>query len=63
MTNEPFGRQPKPVTILIIDGDHIDRCDMQNMLYKYLRNRIDMIEQSGRPEMQILRCYSRAVND
>ena len=63
MTNEPFGRQPKPTIVTITGGDDIDRQQMASDLYRYLNGRIDLVEQSGQPNAQIIRCYPRAVND
>lgn len=63
MNDEPFGRQPKPTTITITGGDDVDRQQMSFTLYRYLVNQIDLVERSGSPMAQIIRCYPRAVND
>lgn len=63
MTNEPFGRQPLPTIITITGGADIDRQQMAILLHRYLMNQIDLVERSGRPNEQIIRCYPRAVND
>lgn len=63
MTDEPFGRQPKPTVITVTGGDDIDRQNMAIMLHRYLMNQIDLVERSGSPLAQTIRCYPRAVND
>lgn len=63
MSDEPFGRQPLPTIVTITGGDDIDRQQMAADLYRYLNGRIDLVERSGRPNEQIIRCYPRAVND
>lgn len=63
MTDEPFERQPKPTIVTITGGDDIDRQQMASIIHRYLVNQIDLVETSGRPNEQIIRCYPRAVND
>jgi hypothetical protein len=60
---KPFGRQAKPTIITITGGDDIDRQQMAADLHRYLTGRIDLVERSGNPNAQIIRCYPRAVND
>jgi hypothetical protein len=63
MTDEPFGRQPKPVSITITGGDPIDRSQMSAMLSRWLVHRIDLIQNYTTPEGEIINCYPGAVND
>ena len=63
MTDEPFGRQPKPTIVTITSGDFIDRHQMATRLYRHLVNQIDLVERSSSEDSEIIRCYPRAVND
>lgn len=58
-----FPRQPKPTVVTITGGDDIDRQQMAILLHRFLTNQIDLVERSGSPNAQTIRCYPRAVND
>jgi len=60
MTNEPFGRQPKPV-IVTIDGEQVDVFYWLGKLGSYSEFKGDsVIHESGKNRFHI---YPRAVND
>lgn len=64
MTDEPFGRQPKPVTIIITDGDQVDRDYWQRVIIRAGKNvGADTNEFPVSPSMNIFCIYPRAVND
>lgn len=62
-TESPFGRQSLPTVITITGGESQDRYEMADIVGRYLRGRIDIVETSRTPESQIIRCYPRANND
>lgn len=57
--NEPFGRQPKPVTVVIQDGEAVDLSYWRYELQRYCSGRADtqMINH------QSFRIFPRANND
>lgn len=65
MTDEPFGRQPKPVTITITDGDQVDRDYWQHLIIRAAENvgadtnELPLVT----TPMSTFRIYPRAVND
>ncbi len=57
--DEPFGRQPKPVTVTL-EGEDVDVKYWIQLLMRYASNSGDNIE---RPNQYSFRIYPRAVND
>lgn len=60
MTDEPFGRQPKPVTVLF-SGEPIDVEFWKRELARRAEFKGDTVQQSGFGHGFVI--YPRAVND
>jgi len=61
MTDEPFGRQGKPVTITMTGGDPEDRHEWLGKIFRYLSNQpcdINWLNQ-----LDTIHIYPDAVND
>lgn len=63
MTDEPFGRQPKPLKIKIEGGDQIDRDNMEWKLIRFLERAGDTCIMYREQSITNLHYYPRAVND
>ena len=61
--NEPFGRQPLPVTITITGGESVDRYDMFTKLQRTFLNKSGNLDFSITGSQIELRYYPNAVND
>ena len=59
MTNEPFGRQPKPVTVSL-EGEMEDITSWMRALMRRAEAHGDMAQQINNNSFKI---YPRAVND
>lgn len=63
MSDEPFGRQPKPYTVLVCDGDPIDITEALRDLKRFLERAGDMTQPVILDSVSGFRVYPRAVND
>lgn len=65
MSDEPFGRQPRPVTISIAGTDDRDILEWERRLRKGCEYKGDMVSESRRVRNQSAEftIYPRAVND
>lgn len=57
--NEPFGRQPQPVTVSLV-GEYVDATYYMQLLRRYVENQGDNAERLSDFAFKI---YPRAVND
>lgn len=60
MSDEPFGRQPKPVTVTVAEGEHEDIVNFTNALMSFAEHRYDLVVRNSPNSFRI---YPRAVND
>jgi hypothetical protein len=64
MSNEPFGRQPAPYTIIICCDDGIDLHERVREFKRYCERAGDTTHDlAARPNEAAFRVYPRAVND
>jgi hypothetical protein len=64
MTDEPFGRQPQPVKVVIASSDLQDQNAAVTLISRFLNNQFDNINcYHNDVGNYVIDCYPRAVND
>lgn len=63
MTDEPFGRQPKPVDVTITGGDRVDREMWRNRISGFLRHQPCAILFGSSEQEEIIAISPDAIND
>jgi hypothetical protein len=63
VSDEPFGRQPKPVRVIIAGTDPIDVSFWKRELMRLAQYKGDDVEEGGTDYSNAFMIYPRAVND
>jgi hypothetical protein len=63
MSNEPFGRQGKPVVISITEGEPVDRYDMFTKIQRWMLHDSGDLDFEYTKDAIKLHYFPRAVND
>jgi hypothetical protein len=63
MTDEPFGRQGKPVNVTITGGDRIDREEWARRIASYLNHQPCWTYRGSSENEEIIAINPDAVND
>jgi hypothetical protein len=65
MTDEPFGRQPKPVTVTVHSESDQDKYAAAIKLRRFLEGQFDLVvmRRDRESDKYLILCFPRAVND